>query len=248
MKTYIRYLLKIFFTSLLFVTGIIFSLVLILNLLSELEFFKDLNVDTYFPIILSFLNSPDMIFQMFPFILLITTQLFFIKLFENNEIEILKRLKYINLYYFDNDSICINFLVGNNFDSSELKKYAKIITKKIKDFHNINFKTDKFWEDVIPSWFDKINDIILRNKLITIYQNLNKFEKDENDLVLCHHDIHGDNIIKNKNDLYFIDLEFSFTDYFFVDLGNLVCEMYTDYHNQNYNFENNLYFAWCTKI
>ena len=62
MKTYIRYLLKIFFTSLLFVTGIIFSLVLILNLLSELEFFKDLNVDTYFPIILSFLNSPDMIF------------------------------------------------------------------------------------------------------------------------------------------------------------------------------------------
>lgn len=57
-------------------------------------------------------------------------------------------------------------------------------------------------------------------------------------MVLCHHDIHGDNIIKNKNDLFFIDLEFSFTDYFFVDLGNIVCEMYTDYHNQNYNFEN----------
>ena len=90
MKTYIKFLIKIFFTSLFFVTGIIFSLVFILNYLSELEFFKDLNVVTNFPIILSILNAPDMIFQMFPFIFLITTQLFFIKLFENNEIEILK--------------------------------------------------------------------------------------------------------------------------------------------------------------
>ena len=63
MKTYIKFLVKIFFSSLLFVTGIIFSLVFILNLLSELEFFKNLNVNSYFPIILSILNSPDMIFQ-----------------------------------------------------------------------------------------------------------------------------------------------------------------------------------------
>ena len=90
MKTYTRLLIKNFFSSLFFVTAIIFCLVFILNLLSELEFFKDLSVDNYFIIILSFLNSPDMIFQMFPFIFLITTQLFFIKLFENNEIEILK--------------------------------------------------------------------------------------------------------------------------------------------------------------
>lgn len=155
-----------------------------------------------------------------------------------NEIEILKKLNYINLYYFDNDSICVNFLPGSNLISSDLKNNIQIITKKIKEYHNINFKTEKFWENIIPSWFDKISDINLRNKLNVIYQNLNTFEKDENDLVLCHHDIHGDNIIKNKNDLFFIDLEFSFTDYFFVDLGNLVCEMYTDYHNQNYNFEN----------
>ena len=128
MKTYIRYLLKIFFTSLLFVTGIIFSLVLILNLLSELEFFKDLNVDTYFPIILSFLNSPDMIFQMFPFILLITTQLFFIKLFENNEIEILKYSGLKNskiLIFLTSISIITGIIITfvfYNF-SSNLKNY-----------------------------------------------------------------------------------------------------------------------------
>ena len=52
------------------------SLVYILNLLSELDFFKELTVDIYFPLFLSLLNSPDMIFEIFPFIILITTQLF----------------------------------------------------------------------------------------------------------------------------------------------------------------------------
>ena len=90
MKTYIKFLTIIFYKSLLFVSTIMFSLVFILNLLTELEFFKDLNVNNFFLIFLSFLNSPDMIFQMFPFIFLLTTQLFFIKLFNNNEIEIFK--------------------------------------------------------------------------------------------------------------------------------------------------------------
>ena len=63
-----------------------FSLVLILNVLSELEFFKDINVATNFTLLLSLLNSPSMIFEMLPFIFLLTTQFFFIKLFNNNEL------------------------------------------------------------------------------------------------------------------------------------------------------------------
>ena len=66
------------------------SLVFLLNLLSELEFFKDENVSINFTLFLSLLNSPTQIFEMFPFILLITIQLFFIKLFENKEIDIFK--------------------------------------------------------------------------------------------------------------------------------------------------------------
>jgi len=67
-----------------------FSLVFILNLLSELDFFKDVNVHSLFPLYLSFLNTPTLIFEMFPFIFLIATQLFFINLFNNNEINIFK--------------------------------------------------------------------------------------------------------------------------------------------------------------
>ncbi|WP_435150293.1 LptF/LptG family permease [Candidatus Pelagibacter bacterium nBUS_44] len=66
------------------------SLVFILNVLSELEFFKDIDVGIDFTLLLSLLNSPSMIFEMFPFIFLLTTQFFFIKLFNNNELEVFK--------------------------------------------------------------------------------------------------------------------------------------------------------------
>ena len=90
MKVYIKFLLSIFSKSLFYVISIMFSLIFILNLLTELEFFKEIEVGIAFPILLSLLNSPSMIFEMLPFIFLITTQLFFIKLFNNNEIEIFK--------------------------------------------------------------------------------------------------------------------------------------------------------------
>ena len=90
MKTYIKFISLIFLKSLLFVFLIMTSLVFILNLLSELEFFKNENVGINFTLFLSLLNSPSLIFEMFPFIMLITIQLFFIKISENKELEIFK--------------------------------------------------------------------------------------------------------------------------------------------------------------
>lgn len=90
MKIYLKFLSLVFLKSFLFVFSIFFSLVLILNLLNEIEFFKNLEIGNFYTIYLSFLNSPSIIFQIFPFIFLISTQFFFINLFENNEIQILK--------------------------------------------------------------------------------------------------------------------------------------------------------------
>ena len=90
MKTYIKFITLIYFKSLFFVFFIMMSLVFILNLLSEIEFFKNVNVGINFTLFLSLLNSPSLIFEMFPFIMLITIQLFFIKIFENKEIDIFK--------------------------------------------------------------------------------------------------------------------------------------------------------------
>ena len=86
MKVYIKFFTKLFYKSLFYVIGITFSLVFILNYLGELDFFQNVEIDNHFPLFLAFLNSPTLIFDMFPFIFLITSQLFFIKLFNNNEL------------------------------------------------------------------------------------------------------------------------------------------------------------------
>ena len=90
MKVYIKFLTITFYSSFLYVVAIMLSLVFILNLLSEIDFFKNININISDVIFLSALNSPSMIFEMFPFIFLITSQAFFIKLFNNNELEIFK--------------------------------------------------------------------------------------------------------------------------------------------------------------
>ena len=90
MKTYTKFLINVFLKSFLFVSLIILSLVFIINLLGELDFFKDIQTNTFFTIYLALINSPSIIFEIFPFIFLISTQLFFIKLFDKDQIQIFK--------------------------------------------------------------------------------------------------------------------------------------------------------------
>ena len=90
MKVYIQFIIKSFIQSLLFVSSIIFCLIFILNLLTEFEFFREININYYFPIYLSLLNSPSLMFEMFPFIFLIASQACFINLMKNHQIQTLK--------------------------------------------------------------------------------------------------------------------------------------------------------------
>ena len=90
MKTYKKFLISTYLNSLFNIFLIMFCLILILNLLTELDFFKEIEVATYYPIYLSLLNTPAFIFEMFPFIFLIGTQLFFNNLFNNNQLNIFK--------------------------------------------------------------------------------------------------------------------------------------------------------------
>ena len=85
MQTYIKFLISIFLKSFLYVSLIVFCLVFILNLLTEIEFFREIDIASYMPIYISLLNSPTLLFEIFPFIFL-TTQLFFISLLKNEQI------------------------------------------------------------------------------------------------------------------------------------------------------------------
>ena len=90
MKIYTKFIISIFIKSFIFIFLIMFSLSFILNLISEIDFFKDLNVNFLKPIFFTLLNSPALIFELLPFIFLLTTQLFFISILKDNQFEIFK--------------------------------------------------------------------------------------------------------------------------------------------------------------
>ena len=81
MNTYSKFLSLNYIKSIIYVFAVMFCLVIILNILSEIEFFKNYNINSFMPVYLAFLNSFDLIFEMFPFIFLIATQVFFCKSF-----------------------------------------------------------------------------------------------------------------------------------------------------------------------
>jgi len=89
-STYKKYILSVFIKTLFEITLVFFALILIINTFEEINFFRDANVGAYYPIFLSFLNVPSVLFDTLPFIFLISTLLFFIKLVNKNELSIFK--------------------------------------------------------------------------------------------------------------------------------------------------------------
>ena len=85
LKVYQNYISKQFLLTFLKTIFIFIALAFILNIFEEINFFKDINVSVSLPVFLTLLNIPSIIFEIFPFIFLISTQFFFIKLIEQNE-------------------------------------------------------------------------------------------------------------------------------------------------------------------
>ena len=89
-NTYKKYILNLFTKTLIEVVLIFFSLILIINLFEEINFLKNENVSSFYPVFLSLLNTPSVIFDILPFIFLVSTIFFFIKLMDKNELFIFK--------------------------------------------------------------------------------------------------------------------------------------------------------------
>ena len=163
MKTYIIFITKKFFESFLFVLSIVFCLGFVLNYISELDFFKDIEVSSFLPLYLSLLDTPMLIFEIFPFIFLITTQLFFTKLFSNNEINI---FKYSGL---KNSKIIFTITILNIFLSVIIITLFYSLSSNLKSYY-LNIKSD-FTNDgkylaVVTKNGLWIKDIVKDNNLI----------------------------------------------------------------------------------
>ena len=148
--------------------------------MEQAEFFKDIDISFFYLLFLSFLNTPSIIFEILPFIFLLSTQVFFINLIGKNELEIFKYsglnnfkiIKIISIYslilglisviifYNISSSLKNSYLLIKN-QYSEDNKYLAVITENglwIKDEINNNI-------NIINA--NKVNNEFLLNVSIT---------------------------------------------------------------------------------
>ena len=89
-KIYQKYLITNFLFKFFYLSLIFFALTFILSILEEITFLKDLQVSIWYPYFLTILNTPITLFEIFPFIFLLSTQFLFYELFRKKELILLK--------------------------------------------------------------------------------------------------------------------------------------------------------------
>ncbi len=189
MKTYEKFLINLFNASFLKVFFIFFIVILISNILEQIEFFKSADLNFFYLVFLSFLNSPSILFEILPFIFLLSTQVFFINLIDKKELEIFKYsglnnlliIKTISLYtfivgliaviiFYNTSAILKNSYLSIKNKYSEDNKYLAVITENglwIKDeinnsinITNANKVDDQFLLDVSITQFNDKFEIL----------------------------------------------------------------------------------------
>ena len=111
MRTFDKYFIKLFFKKILLICMIFFSLIFILTIFEEITFFSDTNSKFYLPFFLSLIDAPTTLLEILPFIILISSQLFFIDIIKNKENELIKINKLNNSYLIKLLALC-SFLFG----------------------------------------------------------------------------------------------------------------------------------------
>ena len=89
-KKYHNYLTWLFLKNIFLILLIFIFLSFFLNIFEEIKYFENKENQIYYPIVLTILNIPSIIFEILPFIFLLGVMFFFINLFEKGEIELLR--------------------------------------------------------------------------------------------------------------------------------------------------------------
>ena len=188
-KTFEKYLVKLYLKKLLIVSAIFMSLIIIISVFDEISYFKNSQLGFFFPVVITILNAPSVLFQIFPFIFLISSQFFFLDLINTDELSVLKtnglsNLKIIKLLFFYTLALGLMIVFFYYNFSSKLKflyldlknsyslddKYLAVVTENglwVKDeisdkIYIVNAERIEghFLHEVLVSEFDKNFDII----------------------------------------------------------------------------------------
>ena len=97
LSIYTKYIITKFLKSLCVVTLIFSIIILIMNLFEEVSFFKETEDSILIPVFLTIINLPSLLFEILPFIFLITAIYFFNNLIEIEEMKTFKVFGITNL-------------------------------------------------------------------------------------------------------------------------------------------------------
>ena len=141
-KTFEKYLVKLFLKKLLTISAVFFSLIIITSIFDEISFFKNSDLGFFFPVFITLLNTPSILFQVFPFIFLLTAQFFFLDLINKDELSVLKtnglsNLKIIRILFFTSFLVSL-FLITFYYSFSSKLKFLYL------DLKNSHSQDDKY--------------------------------------------------------------------------------------------------------
>tara|TARA_Y100000996_G_C22556023_1_gene655561 strand:+ start:1326 stop:2411 length:1086 start_codon:yes stop_codon:yes gene_type:complete len=90
-KKYQNYLIAKYLKSFLIISLVFFSIIVIVSVFEEINFFENKNAGLFYPLLLTFLNAPSILIEVFPFIFILSVQFLYIHLSDNYEIEFLRQ-------------------------------------------------------------------------------------------------------------------------------------------------------------
>ena len=151
-KILLNYILKNFLKTIFMWILIFYCFGVILNLFEEIEFFKNLDVGFFTPVILTSIYIPSLIIKLLPFIIFISSMWFIIKIRNNKDLLSMKVFGYSNLKIFFILAFT-SFLLGwiilflaNPVTSSLAKYYEKTKSNYARDIdHLVTFNKNGLW-------------------------------------------------------------------------------------------------------
>lgn len=151
-KIILNYILTKFLKTFLLVLIVFYCFGLILNLFEEIEFFKNIDVSIFFPLMLTSIFIPSMIIKLLPFIIFISSMIYLIQIRNNRDLLTLKIYGYSNFKIFFILAFT-SFIVGwivlfvaTPISSSMVKYYEKTKSLYAKDTdHLVTVNKNGLW-------------------------------------------------------------------------------------------------------
>ena len=178
-----KYIAREFIKVILNTIFVFFCLGFIMNLFEEINYFKDLDIGIYVPIMLSSLIVPSLLYNMFPFIILLSGIWFFLKIKKSDEVTAMKVSGMSNFSVIIIPGL-LSFMLGIFFITS-INPITSVLVQKYESIKG-NYDRDKDYLATITQngiWIKEKNNIIRATNLqnenlmdVTIY----KFDKNNN--------------------------------------------------------------------